>query len=169
LETTALVALGALPTLPNTYCYACPSGVPRHRHQPISANSSSPNATHSAVPMLELLRINLIAVKTNLFDGRRVRRFHLTSPLCPLTHSILLDNRLEYAGTSKLGPVLPSKSPAPISPHPPVPPAVGAVISQIKIWLSVGVKYSLINRRFELKSSDLCFEFPLQGHSVMNS
>ena len=66
LETTALVALGALPTLPNTYCYACPSGVPRHRHQPISANSSSPNATHSAVPMLELLRINLIAVKTNL-------------------------------------------------------------------------------------------------------
>ena len=26
LEAAGLVALGALPTLPNTYCFACPSG-----------------------------------------------------------------------------------------------------------------------------------------------
>jgi len=31
LEAAGLVALGALPTLPNTYCFACPSGPLRQR------------------------------------------------------------------------------------------------------------------------------------------
>ena len=51
LEAAVLVALGGFPTLPHTYCFACPSGVPRHRHQPISVISSSPKAIHSAVPI----------------------------------------------------------------------------------------------------------------------
>ena len=52
MEAAALVALGGLPTLPNAYCFACPSGVPRHQYQPTSVISNSPNAIHSAVPML---------------------------------------------------------------------------------------------------------------------
>jgi len=95
LEAVALVTVGELPTLPNTYCFACPSGAPRHRHQPISAISSSPKAIHSAV------------------------------------HNIRSDNRLEYAGTSKLGPVLPLEPGSNLTPSPRTP-EVGAVISQIK-------------------------------------
>jgi len=33
LEAAGLVALGALPTLPNTYCFACPSGPLRQRNR----------------------------------------------------------------------------------------------------------------------------------------
>ena len=33
LEAAGLVALGALPTLPNTYCFACPSGPLRPRNR----------------------------------------------------------------------------------------------------------------------------------------
>jgi hypothetical protein len=35
--------------------------VTRHQYQPTSVISSSPNAIHSAMPMLRVLRINLIA------------------------------------------------------------------------------------------------------------
>ena len=52
LEAGALAVIGRFPTLPNTYCFACPSGVPRHQYQPTSVISNSPNAIHSAVPML---------------------------------------------------------------------------------------------------------------------